>query len=225
MIDPFRKRLTASTFVRRAYAALRILTGDEFRMRSVLGSKPLIEEVMPLAALVKHLETPERRVSCRWCGDDAEYDAELWLSGPEVEHGFLKPRYFVEVTQAVPQTDFLKREALTRNGSVFGGEDIRRVGSRARGDDHIVSRPVAMDGDATVKGVVTLVRQRLVAKAAKNYPAPCLLAINVEPEGRLSLAEWARVVAELDDAIDAKRFALAYLVQWSTNSVFGVYVG
>lgn len=223
MLDRFRKsRLTALTFVRRAYAALRTLDGDQYRMRSVPGSKQLIEEVMPLAALVKHLETPERNVRCRWIGGDGDYDAEIRFSGPEVDHGFLEESYFVEITQALSPTDFLKREALTRYGSVFGGDDIRRVGSRARRDDRIESRAVAVDGEAAIGDVINWVRERLEAKAAKNYPAPCLLTINVEPGRPLTLAEWVRVLAAASTSLDRTKFALAYLVQWSTNTVFRI---
>jgi hypothetical protein len=140
MLRQFRRSyLTASIFVRRAYNAIAALGGDEYRARR--DDKGLVEEVMPLAALAKHLENPELQVRCKYVGGDANHDARLRLSGAPVDQGFFESDYYVEVTSALSPLDYLRREALTRYGSVFVGSEIERVRSRKRGIDEIVHPP------------------------------------------------------------------------------------
>jgi hypothetical protein len=223
MLDRFRRSfLSVPVFIRRAYSALEALDGDQYRMRSVAGAKELIEEIIPLAALLKHLEIPDRHVRCRFVGGEKDHDAQLRISGPEVEHGLIEHHYFVEVTSAGSPVDYLQREALTRYGHVFGGGDIRRIGSKRRGDDQIVSRAVAVDGHAAVENAITWIKTRLMAKAAKDYPSPCILAVNVEPERHLSLSEWSVLASEVQGSVDRHRFKLTFVVNWLTNTVFTI---
>jgi hypothetical protein len=209
--------LTAPVFAIRAYRELEALNGDQFRMRSVPSSKQLIEEVIPLAAWLKHFEIPDRHVRCRYTGLDGPCDAMVRIAGPEVEHGFLRGEYFVEITTAVSPKDYLRREALTRDGHVFGGDDIRRVGSGKGGT--IVSRATAIDGTAAVDNVIAWVKDGLARKAAKSYPTPCLLLVNVEPDRRLGIDEWATVARAVRGSVNRSRFERAFLVDWQTNFV------
>ncbi len=150
MLEQFRRSfLTTGVFVRRAFASLESLSAEEYWKRSLPGSKELIEEILPVATLIKHLEVPDRRVRCRFVGGSENHDAEIRLSGPEVEAGFLEPFYYLEGTSAGFPKAHLRREAMARHGHVFGGPDIRRVGSRARGTDDVESRAVAVDGKSS----------------------------------------------------------------------------
>ncbi len=223
MLERFTKSfLTVPVFVSRAYSELEALDGDQYRMRSTPGSKELIEEVVPLAALLKHLEVPDRHVRCRFIGGNRDHDAEIRVSGPDVDRGSWKSRYFVEVTVAVSSTDYLKREALTRDGFVFGGDDIRRVGSTKRGDRRVISRAVARDGETPVEDVIKWVTRCLVAKGAKRYPKPCILAVGVQPERRLRLPDWVRVTDAVQQHVNRARFEMAFLVDWWTNTVIEI---
>ncbi len=221
MLNDFRRSfLTVPVFVRRAYAALEALDDNEYRSRSADGVKELIEEVMPLAALLKHLEIPGRHVRCRLVGGDRDHDAQIRMSGPEVDRGIWEPLYFVEVTSAVFPQDYLRREALTRYGSVFLGPVISRIGSKRKGNDRIVSPAAAEDGDAPVQNAITWVRERLIAKAAKTYPSPCLLVVNVNPDRPLTLGEWSKLVKSVCGSVDRNRFEMALVVDWYSNAVF-----
>jgi hypothetical protein len=223
MLDRFRRSfLTVPVFIRRAYSALEALDGDQYRMRSVAGAKELIEEIIPLVALLIHLEIPDRHIRCRFVGGEQNHDAQIRISGPEVEHGLIEHHYFVEVTSAGSPVDYLQREALTRYGHVFGGGEIHRIGSKRRGDDQIVSRAVAVDGHAAVENAITWIKTRLMAKAAKDYPSPCILAVNVEPERHLSLTEWSVLAREVQGSVDRNRFKLTFVVNWLTNTVFTI---
>ena len=223
VLDDFRRSFLSTTaFVQRAYRAVERLDGDAFRMRSGDGTKALVEEVMPVAALMKHLETPSRRVRCRLAPENASHDAQLRMSGTEVEHGYFKSAYHLEVTCATAPTDFLTREALTRNGYVYGGGDIRREGSRKKGNDRVVSKATAVSGTAAVGNLVSWIADRIAAKSAKPYPQPCILVIGVSPERNFTARDWADLVDSIPADSDHLTFEFRYIVDWGTNNVFAI---
>jgi hypothetical protein len=189
-------------------------------MRSAPESKELIEEVLPLAAFLKHLEIPGRKIRCRYVGGTDNYDARIRITGVEVERGFLAPSYFVEITGAAFPKDYLRREALTRNGHVFGGPRIRRVGSRARGTAGVVSEAAAVDGEAAVREMVRWTESAIARKAEKDYPEPTILLVDVLPDRPLRHSEWCSVTEEVGDRLDRTAFAHVYWDEWSSNSVF-----
>lgn len=220
MLKTFRQSFLPSfEFVRRAYTALEALGQQEYFLRTAPGTKELVEEVMPLAALVKHLETPGRELSCRLVGGDCDHDGEIEITGREVEQGFWKSRYFVEVTTAVFPEQHLRRESLARYGSVFLGPTIERVGSRRKGNDEIVSEAVGEDLDAPLRNVITWVEERLAAKNQNSYPRPCLLVINVEPDRPLTLAEWSELARAVHGNVGTGAFEKTFIVEWYGNTV------
>ncbi|HSS52198.1 MAG TPA: hypothetical protein VLX28_24925 [Thermoanaerobaculia bacterium] len=220
MLRQFRNSyLTAPVFVRRAYTAMAALDGDEYRARGA-GVKELVEEAMPLAALLKHLENPELCVLCKYVGGNANHDARLRLSGVPVDQGFFEKDYFVEVTSALSPLDFLRREALTSYGSVFGGPEIKRVRSRKRGVNEIVSQAAAQDMDSPLLEAITWVKERLSAKAEKQYPQPCILVVNVEPDRPLGLEEWAALARGVSGNVDRTKFKMTFIVEWYRNTAF-----
>lgn len=221
--DKFRKSyLSTATFVSRAHSALERLSDDEFRLRKGKGCKDLVEEMIPIAAFLKHFEIPGRQVRCKYVPGNQNYDAVIRIQGNDVSLGFLRENYFLEVTTAVSPYNFLEREALARYGSVFGGGDIRRVGSRRKGDDRIVSKAVAEDGDAVVIQASDWVKERLSAKANKTYPEPCILLVQVDPERPLNIREWSTVVENVRGSVDREVFEATYLVNAWRNVVLPI---
>jgi hypothetical protein len=192
------------------------------RRRST-GAKRLIEEVMPLAALLKHLEIPRRHIRCKYAGDDGNYDAQIKISGPEVDREFLKPEYFVEVTSAISPVDHFRREALSRYGSVFGGPAIKRVGGgKGWGKGEIVSEPAAEDLDTPLNEAIDWVNERLMEKAKKEYPCPCILAVNVEADRPFNIDEWASLAQNVAGNVDRDRFERTFIISWHENVVFSI---
>jgi hypothetical protein len=171
VIEQFTKSyLSPSTFVRRAYASLEHLSANEVRLRR--GCKKLIEEILPIAAFLKHFEIPGRRVTCKHFSGNQNYDAQIKVKGPEVRSGFIKQMYYLEVTSAVSSYAHLEREALSRHGSVFGGGSIQVVGSKHKGTRNIFSRAVAQDQDAPVIEASQWIEECLKAKSNKRYRSP-----------------------------------------------------
>jgi len=181
-----------------------------------------MEEILPLAVFLKFLEVPNRNVRCKFKGGSDEYDAEISIIGPEVERGYFKPHYFVEITTAVSPVDYLRREALNRNGYVFHDPDIRRIGSRINGKDKIINQATALDGETEVKNAVTSVKKRIHSKGGKIYPKPCILIINVVPEWPLSLEEWCYLKAQVESLVDRVTFERTYVVDCLENFVIKI---
>lgn len=223
LLDQFRRSfLSVSVFVHRAYSAHKALTAQEIRSRSAEGSKELIEEILPLAAFLKHFEVPNRNVRCKFKGGSEEYDAEIRIFGPEVERGYLSSHYFVEVTTATSPVDYLEREALNRYGHVWHDPDIHRSGSRRKGNDQILNQPTVLDDKHEVRNAISWVKERIHSKSNKIYPKPCILIINAIPEWPPSLEEWCYLKSQIESFIDREKFERTYVVNSSKNFVFEI---
>jgi len=221
--DKFSKSyISTATFVSRAYSVLEQFSDNEVRLREGKGCKELVEEIIPIAAFLKHFEIPGRQVKCKYFSGNQNYDAKIRVQGRDVSLDFIKESYFLEVTTAVSPKDFLEREALSRYGSVFGGGDIERVGSTRKRNDKIVSKPVVEDHDAVTIKASDWIRARLQAKANKVYPKPCILLVQVEPERPLSIHEWSAVAKDVQPSVDREVFAATYLVNAWMNVVLPV---
>lgn len=212
--------LTTPFFAKRAYSDLEALDGDDYRLRRGEGTKELVEEILPLAAFLKHFERPGRSVSCRFFVGNQNYDAKIKLKGEEVDQGYIEASYFVEITSAVSPTDYLLREALTRYGGI-AGYHLRRIGSKKKGNDQIIGEG-GHDFDTPLKDAIKWTRSALEKKYAKTepYPRPCILIVQVHPERPLNLDEWAKLAKEVQ--IDRDKFRATYIVNWWTNTVFEV---
>jgi hypothetical protein len=211
--------LSTATFVSRAYATLEKLKNNEFPLRKGKDSKKLVEEIMPIAAFLKHFETPGRQVKCKYFPGNQNYDAKIRVQGSDVRLGFIEREYFLEVTSAVSSYDYLEREALSRNGSVFGGGKIRRE----KGSKQIISEAVAEDFDAPVIKASEWVIARLKDKANKEkYPEPCILLVQVEPERPLSIGEWLTLVENIQGSVNHESFKATFLVNAWRNVVLQV---
>lgn len=211
----FRRSLTAAAFAQRAFKEVEQLPREEYWLRPRdSNAKKLIEEVLPLAMAAKHLDIPGRRVRCKHLGrSDDECDGVITFKGEWVNSGFIKPRYNVEITTAQFEKAHYVREALHRYGGVFDDPDIKRVGSRACGNDQIVSRAVAQDGDQVVKDSLRWVDKAVKEKVRKSYPEPCVLVVSLNPGRPLSLGEWLEVVESFPRELAKSTFEFALLVE------------
>jgi hypothetical protein len=222
-LDKFTNFLSVSIFVQRAYRELENMDKNDYFLRQGDGTKKFVDEILPLSAFLKHFERPGRCVKCRYFKDNQNYDAVIEISGDEVEQGFLVKSYFVEVTSAEEEyIEHLRRESLARYGVVFLGNSIRRIKNKQDGTDSIDSKPVARDTDYPAKGAIELVKQALQKKNRKNYPTPCILVIEVQPERPLSFSEWVTVKNGVRNEVDREKFQATYIVNWSTNMVFEI---
>lgn len=221
-LDQFRKRfLTAATFARRAFREIEGLSNEDYWLRPGREIKYLIEEVLPLAMVAKHLDIPGRRICCKYLGKtDDDCDGEIVIAGEWVKSGFLKPRYNVEVTSAQFEREHYMREALARYGSVFYDPDIYRE----RGSGQIISRAVAQEGDQIIKDSIRWITTAITKKVEKPkpYPEPCILVIALGLDRPLSLGEWLSIINGFPREIAKRRFDFTFLVHTDVGEVHSV---
>lgn len=183
--------------------------------------KALLEEVLPLAFFVRFLDIPERRTRCRYLGrDNDSYDAHLRLSGKQIDFGFWKPEYFVEVSSAQFPKEHLRREAMKLYGLVFSDPDIYPTGTRRCGNRQVISHAVARNGEALVEDVTHWVRKAVHNKLSKDYPSPSILLVRVVPDRPLFLSEWSQVIRAVPRQQEQNTFEMIFLVDPSTGVVF-----
>jgi hypothetical protein len=219
LLDPFKQPIPAFEFARLAFASIDDLHTQEFELRRDPEVKRLVEEVLPIAIFAKSFEGPERHIVVTYVAHGNTFDGEIIVSGTTVEHGFLESKYYLEVTSAVAPYEYLQREALARYGSVFGGSNIRRTGSTARGDAEVVSKAVVRDVGDDLEDAKRWVADAISSKSGLAYPRPCFLLVRVEPESNLSLFGWASLVASVRDVSLASGFKAVCLVHTSTGAV------
>lgn len=213
--------LSVAAFTRRASAAYEGFSDVEIRSRT-RGSKELMEEIIPLAAFLKHIENPGTQVRCRYFPGNQNYDAKILISSPSV--GISKKRFFVEVTSAISPVEHLKREALTRYGVAWFGDAIYRTGSRRKGNDQLRSTPVTEGIEDIIGKITKMIEEQLKKKANKRipYPKPCILLVTAKSEWPLSPRAWATVAEDISSAVDRTLFVATFLVEPWKNIVIEV---
>lgn len=216
-----RSFLSVPVFLQRTSGALSELSTQEHRLRKSrnLAPKKLLEEVLPIAVFLKYFDTPSRTPRCRYCPGNQPFDAQLKVTGREVELGLLKSMYYLEVTTAIPHDDHLVREALHRHGFVVTSGSHRRVGSRRRGREVIETSPEVRDYDFPVAQLASLVEHALDRKQAQDHPNPAMLIVVVSPDRPLGCSDWAKVQDELTRRTDSSGFAGHYVVDPWSNAV------
>ena len=101
-------------FIRSVYDEIASLPTPEFFERKNRNTKYLLEEKLPVAVFLKHLIRPGLDIKCRHCRGNQNYDSEIKLSGYFVEQGVFLSHYYIEVTTAVAENDYLSRELLSK---------------------------------------------------------------------------------------------------------------
>lgn len=216
------KPLSAPEFWSRALDDLAQVSRADLHRQSVeRGIKVLHEEIWPLAMLARFLDAPERRVRCQYLGDDGSpCDGKFWLSGYEVDHGFTKPEFSIEVTSAQFPLEHLRREAMGLGDPVFLGPEIDAVGHKDDPDRKIVSKANARSVSEFVPETARWVQEAIGRKCAKEYPDPSILLVRVCPERRLSIRDWSEVLDQIVVPANGSPFDLIYTVDLSTGMVF-----
>jgi len=119
--------------------------------------KKLIEEAMPLATLGLYFFRPARDVYLRCLAGNQKYDAELSVTG------WSNFDIKVEVTTVETDESTMRRQALSRHGSVFMMGKIRRDGR------NIISEAKMVDLDVENKKWIDLAFERCLKKIEHGY--------------------------------------------------------
>jgi hypothetical protein len=141
--------------------------------------KRLLEEAVPVAYLGLSFWRPWRDIWITCLAGDLPYDAEITLQDPRKTKTIK-----IEVTSTETDETTMRRQALSREGSVFMTGPVRREGRR------IVSQPTMVDINEQRKRLLELAFTRFREKAEKedNPQTAILVYVNSAP----SLPFWYR---------------------------------
>lgn len=123
--------------------------------------KRLIEEAMPLAALGLYFFKPAYDVYLQFLPENDSYDAKLIITGfrnIEIKDIEIK----VEVTTIETEDSTMRRQSLSRNGTVFVTGEIKRNGR------NIISEPEMVDMDIENNKWIDLAYERCLKKINRS---------------------------------------------------------
>jgi hypothetical protein len=125
--------------------------------RQGINVKKLFEEAIPLATLGLYFYRPAKEVHLNCLTGNQRYDAELSVSG------WSNFNIKVEVTTVETDETTMRRQALSRHGTVFMTGTIRRDGR------NIISEAEMVDTDIENKKWIDLAFERCLKKIEHGY--------------------------------------------------------
>jgi hypothetical protein len=193
----FETRLDSRTFIIKAFDALerqRQLSNGISNLRLRQGPcKELIEEILPISAFLGCFERPGLNLFCEYFGSSNQnFDAKIYCEGLLVEHGSLHKEYFLEVSVAVHEKDYLKRESIEKGVPCFGGDKIER-----QSDGTIQSTPQTRTPVDLIDEHLNWIRSRIENKSKKDYQNNTFLIIPLFPDSFLMQSEWRIILEKL----------------------------
>jgi hypothetical protein len=144
--------------------------------------KKLIEEAMPLASLALYFFRPGYAVHLKCLAGNQPYDAELGVSGWSSFH--IK----VEVTTVETDDSTMRRQALSRHGTVFMTGKIRREGR------NIISEAEMVDSDIESKKWIDLAFDRFLKKVEHGYDRETAILVSFSNLRHISLRYRAKLM-------------------------------
>ena len=178
---------------------------SRMRRRPTRLEKKLLEELLPICRYVQASYRLGRYLSIRWIDGDQQYDAELRQRGAYVSKDYYPARAYLEVTCVMHRNEYLVRELLDTKGHAFSLEGIRRLKNR-----DIESVPVAYSNREVVASYAESIRERLKAKAQKQYPKNTTLIVECTLNLPYSEDEWDDLMGRVSPVLAACPFPEVY---------------
>jgi hypothetical protein len=179
---------------------------SRFRRRPSKLEKKLLEELLPIAKYVQTNYRPGRYISVCWVDGNQSFDAQIEQRGAYVSHNCYPATGYLEVTCAMHPKEHLSRELLDTRGSAFGLEGIRRLKNRT-----IESVPVSYTNRNFVEKFAEILRGRIVAKAAVQYPENTTLVVECTLNMPYLPDEWRDLMSRLRLSLPASKFREIYI--------------
>lgn len=189
-------------WINRKLAEMETLPDSEtiYLERKGKNVKKLIEEAMPLACLGLYFFKPADDVYLRCLTGNQRYDAELSVTG---FHNF---EIKVEVTTVETDESTMRRQALSRHGSVFMMGKIRREGR------NIISEAEMVDLHLENKRWTDLAFERCKKKIKRGYDKDTAILVSFSNFRHISLRYRTELVERTE----------RYLLQ-EKPEIYGVY--
>lgn len=216
----YEQRRHASEFAAWVNAKFRELQGggyleEQYFERRGRNVKRLIEEAVPLSRLGLHLWTPgnEPYISC--------FPIDQSVDGHVEVQGFNARSFNVEITTIETERSTLRRQALSREGTVPLTGPVRRLAGE------IIAQPEMIDVNEQTESTVDLAMCRLKAKVESGgyaHDTAILVYLSefwpLPPEGRLHLQRRTRQYLEAG----AQNTSSVYYCYWPDYSIDAVEV-
>lgn len=211
------RALDALEFCARAYAifdAVRNAPGgiSELRLRSSPRAKRLMEEILPIASYVQAKHGAALRIRVTWHGGNQNYDAFVQSAGARAERGEVRERYYLEVTTAGHQNDYLVRENVDSTGGSFAPKRTKRV----PGTKRIVSEPSVYSNHEREIEAIDHIDKIVAKKRRKDYPTPTVLLVQCSIFSPVLDDEWDYVVTTLSGNREYRPFKEVYILEPNT---------
>ena len=169
---------------------------DRLRLRKSDLEKKLIEELLPLSRYIQMKYSPGRKIKIKWTYGNQPCDAYILSSGLFVDIGEVSRKYFLEVTTAVHQNDYLCRQYLHEQGHCWGPKGTKRD----KITKEIISKPYAWSGYEHADDFGEIIIKRIIEKNNKNYPENTLLLIWCQLNYIFSDSEWDHMVDKVKNS-------------------------
>jgi hypothetical protein len=204
----FDTKIPARTFIEKAFRVFNQVRNSkngisELRLRRDQFCKKLIEEILPISTFLANFERPGLDLYCKYVGhlNNYSYDAIIYCEGILAEKGSLLYEYFLEVSIACHEKNYLKRECIEKGVPCFGGSAIKR-----KLNGSIKSSPEVQSIDFLLDEHIKFIKSRIQEKNKKNYPANTYLIIPLFPDTCLLRDEWLNIISKLTSSIDSTTF-------------------
>ena len=175
---------------------------SRLRMRASSLEKRLIEELLPICKYIQLKYRVGRYISVQWTDGSQPFDAKFQQRGAYVQQGSSLLIGYLEVTCIMHPNEHLSRELLTKSGSAFGLNGLKRLKT-----GEITSEPVGYTNLDFVHEYAKLVLQQLTKKSKKPYPKDTILIVqcwlNIQP---YTPQEWELLVSEVRSGLPAHQF-------------------
>ena len=144
--------------------------------------KRLIEEAMPLASLGLYFYRPADEIFINLLPENHSFDAEL------IVKGFRNIEIKVEVTTVETDDSTMRRQALSRNGTVFTTGKIERKGRT------ITSEPEMVDVDIETQKWIDLAFERCLKKIQRGSDENTAILVSFSNQRHIPLRYRAKLI-------------------------------
>lgn len=149
--------------------------------------KKLIEEAIPLASLGLYFYRPANEVYLKCLTGNQRHDAELKVSG--WNNFDIK----VEVTTIETDESTMRRQALSRQGTVFMTGEIKRDGRK------IISEAQMVDMDVENKKWINLAFERCLKKIERGYDKDTAILVSFSSFRHIPLSYRAKLLERTEE--------------------------
>ena len=130
-LKDFEVRLPARQFIDLSFSTFISVRSAEngisdLRLRKDDFYKKLVEEILPIASFLGTFERVDLNVECEYFSGDQSYDAKIYCDGLLVEKGSMRKEYFLEISIACHEKDYLVRQGIEQGIPVYGYESLEK---------------------------------------------------------------------------------------------------